>query len=464
MSLGDKQQDIDHAERLRERTPKSREFHDRAAAITPLGVESNVRAFDPYPFYVESASGSYITDIDENEYLDFLLALGPIILGHGNEEVREAVKAQVDKCDLTATPQPIAFEYMEKVAEMTPSIETVRLANSGTEATMHAMRVARSYTGKDKVAKPEGGYAGAHDYALQSVYATEEALGPADEPSTVSYGTGIPDAVSETMVAFPFNDKEATEKILRKHADDLAAVIIEPVMFSAGCLKPRDGYHEFLRELTEELGVVLIWDEVMTGFRLGPDSAQGRFGVTPDMTAFAKVAGGGYQLAGFGGRAEIMEEIIPPGKDEGHKWNSSAFHGGTYNGHPVSAAAGLKTLEILQEGDVYDHIERLGDKLFGGLQEVADDVGLPVNVQHIGSMGQVYMTDHDIHYYRDTWHANEQRFADWWLEAAGREVLFGNPMQGERFFTTYTHTDEEIDRALEVAEEAFRAVDHEYED
>jgi glutamate-1-semialdehyde 2,1-aminomutase len=201
----------------------------------------------------------------------------------------------------------------------------------------------------------------------------------------------------------------------------------------------------------------------MTGFRLGPGSAQGRFGITPDMTTFAKAAGGGYQVAGFGGRADIMEEIIPPRKEEASKWNSSAFHGGTYNGHPVAAAAGLKTLEILQDRDVYEHIDRLGDRLFTGLQEVADDVGLPVNVQHIGSMGQVYMTDHEIASYRDTWHANGDRFADWWLEAAADGVLFGNPMQGERFFTTYTHTDEQIDDALEVAEDAFRAVDHEYE-
>ncbi|MFC7046781.1 aspartate aminotransferase family protein [Halobacteriaceae archaeon GCM10025711] len=464
MSHGDKQQEYDHTERYREHTPGSAAFHERAAAITPLGVESNVRAYDPYPFYVERTDGSYVYDVDDNEYLDFLLALGPIILGHGHPEVKRAVIDQIERTDLTATPQTTAIEFMEKVAEMTPSIDTVRMANSGSEATMHALRVARSYTGKEKIAKPEGGYAGAHDYALQSVYASEEALGSAEEPNTVSYGTGIPQAVQDTVVAFPFNDKEATERILRKHADDMAAVIIEPVMFSCGCLKPRDDYHEFLRELTDELGIVLIWDEVMTGFRLAPDSAQGRFGITPDMTTFAKAAGGGYQVAGFGGKAEIMAEIEPPKKKEAEKWHSSAFHGGTYNGHPVAAAAGLKTLEILQEENVYEHIDRLGDRLFTGLQEVADDVGIPVNVQHIGSMGQVYMTDHEIRFYRDTWHSNEQQFHDWWLEAAASGVLFGNPHQGERFFTTYSHTEEQVDDALEVAEDAFRRVNHEYDD
>ena len=455
--------DYDHTRALRQATPKSEQFHERACGVTPMGVESNVREFDPYPFYVDRADGSYVYDIDDNEYLDFLLALGPIILGHGHPAVREAVKAQVDRCDLTATPQPIAIEFMETIAEMTPSIEMVRLANSGSEATMHAIRVARSYTGREKIAKPEGGYAGAHDYALQSVYASEDALGPADRPTPVSYGTGIPEAVSETVVPFPFNDEEATEAILREHAEELAAVIIEPVMCSAGCLKPEPGYHEFLRDLTEELDIVLIWDEVMTGFRLGPDSAQGRFGVTPDMTTFAKVAGGGYQIGGFGGTEAIMREIETPEEEGVESWNTTAFHGGTYNGHPVSCAAGLKTLELLRDGDVYDHIDRLAERLFTGLQEVADDVGVPVNVQHIGSVGQVYMTDAEIKRYRDTWQANTEQFADWWLEAAADGVLFGNPMQSERFFTTYTHTDEQIDRAIEVAEDAFRAVDHPYE-
>lgn len=461
--MGNSERRNEHVEKLVERTPKSEAFHQRAEQVTPMGVESSVRAFDPYPFYIRATDGSHVYDIDDNQYLDFLMALGPVILGHRHEAVNEAVKQQIDTSDLTATPQPVAIEFMEKVIEMVPSIERVRMANSGTEATMHALRVARSFTGREKIAKPEGGYAGAHDYALQSVYASEEALGPAEEPNTVSYGTGIPDSIGDLVVSFPFNNKEATEKILRKHADDMAAVIIEPVMFSCGCLKPQDGYHEFLRELTEELGIVLIWDEVMTGFRLGPQSAQGRFGVTPDMTTFAKAAGNGYQVAGFGGHKEIMAEILPPEGEDEEKWHTSAFHGGTYNGHPVAAAAGLKTLEILDESDVYQRIEDLGERLFTGLQEVADDAGLPVNVQHIGSMGQVYMTDAEIETYRDTWQANGEQFADWWKESAAEGVLFGNPMQGERFFTAYSHTEEQIDQALEVAAETFQAVNHDYE-
>ena len=448
-----------HFRDLRDKTPASEEFNRRAAEVTPLGVESNVRSMTPYPIYLGEAEGSYVYDVDGNEYLDFLQGLGPTLLGHDNPRVSAAAKSQIDKCgEVTALPQTVAIEYMEQICEMVPSIEKVRLANSGSEATMHAIRVARSYTDKTKIAKPEGGYAGAHDYALQSVYASEEALGPAEEPNTVPYGTGIPDSVTDTVVAFPFNDKEATEEILRAHADDMAAVILEPVLASCGVLKPQDGYHEFLRDLTEELGIVLIWDEVMTGFRLGPACAQGRFDIEPDMTTFAKVAGGGYQLGGFGGKAGIMAEIEPPSNDTSEKWETSAFHGGTYNGHPVSCAAGLQTLEIIDDEPVFEQVEAHAEKLFEGLQTVADDVGVPVNVQHIGSMGQVFMTDSDLKHYRDTWHADEELFKDWWMECAGRGVLFGNHQQNERFFTAYSNTDEEIEHALEVAEAAFRAV------
>ena len=453
------ERESDHFDALRERTPKSEAYHERAAAVTPLGVESNVRSVDPYPFYLGEAEGSYVYDIDGNRYLDFLQGLGPTILGHGDERVTGAAKDQIDRCaEVAAVPQTVAIEYMEKVVEMTPSIETVRLANSGSEATMHALRVARSYTGKSKIAKPEGGYAGAHDYALQSVYASEDALGPAERPNTVPYGTGIPDEVSETVVAFPFNDREATEEVLREHAEDTAAVILEPVLASCGVLKPRDGYHEFLRDLTEELGIVLIWDEVMTGFRLGPASAQGRFGITPDMTTFAKVAGGGFQLGGFGGREEIMAEIEPPEGEDEEAWHASAFHGGTYNGHPVSCAAGLATLELLQEEPVFEKCEAYAEDLFSGLQEVADDVGVDATVEHVGSMGQVFMMDESPETYRDTWQADADLFEDWWFEAAAKGALFGNHDQFERFFTSYSNTDEQIAEALEIAEDAFRAV------
>ena len=449
----------EHFRGLGQQTPDSEEFHRRASEVTPLGVESNVRSMDPYPFYLGEADGSYVYDIDGNEYLDFLQGLGPTILGHSDPQVVEAVKDQIDRCgEVTALPQQVAIEYMEQLKSMVDSVDKVRVTNSGSESTMHAIRVARSYTGKTKIAKPEGGYAGAHDYALESVYASEEALGPADAPNTVPYGTGIPDAVRDTVVAFPFNDREATERILREHAEDMAAVILEPILASCGVLKPRDGYHEFLRELTEELDIVLIWDEVMTGFRVGPAGAQGRYGIEPDMTTFAKVAGGGYQLGAFGGRADIMAEIEPPANNPSEKWKSSAFHGGTYNGHPVSCAAGLKTLQIIDEEPVHEEIEAHADVLYSGLQEVADDVGVPVNVQHVGSLGQVFMTDAELYTYRDTWQADEELFKDWWLECAARGVLFGNHQQAERFFTSYSNTDEQIQHAIEVAEEAFRAV------
>lgn len=456
-------QDSDnHFQRLHQQTPKSETYHERARDVTPLGVESNVRSMNPYPFYLGEADGSYVYDIDGNQYLDFLMGLGPSILGHNHPDVVERVTAQVEKSgDICAMPQTISIDVMKQIKEMTPSIEKVRLTNSGSEATMHAIRVARSYTDKAKIAKPEGGYAGAHDYALQSVSASAEALGLEERPNTVSYGTGIPDEVADTVVAFPFNDREATEAILREHADDLACVIIEPVLASCGVVPPADGYHEFLRELTEELGIILIWDEVMTGFRLGPQSAQGRFDIIPDMTTLAKVAGGGYQLGAFGGREEIMREIEPPADNPEEKWKTSAFHGGTYNGHPVSCAAGLATLEILDTEPVFDHIESLADRLFTGLQDAADEAGADASVQHIGSMGTVFMMDHTPETQRETWTADTDYFTDWWFEAAARGVLFGNDDQYERFFTADSNTEEQIDEAIEAAEDAFRAVENE---
>lgn len=456
--------DPDHHKLYREGTDQSREFFERASEVTPLGVESSVRHYDPYPLYIERADGSYIYDIDGNEYLDFLMALGPKILGHNHPEVMEAAKKQLEMGDLTATPRVVSIELMERIVDLVPSIEKVRLSNSGTEATMHALRVARSYTGREKIVKPEGGYGGAHDYALQSVLADEEALGDPQRPNTVSYGSGIPDSISDLVVTIPFNDKKATEEILREHGDEIAAILIEPVMFSAGCLKPQDGYHEFLRDLTEELGIVLIWDEVMTGFRLAPGGAQERFGIEPDMTTFAKAVGGGFQMAGFGGRAEIMDEIVPPDEsDAQNSWETTAFHGGTYNGHPVSAAASIKTLDILMEENVFADIDEKGEILFEGIQDVADDVGVPANVQYIGSAGQVLMMDEELNTFRDLFKANGDQFNDWFVEAAARGVIFGIPPQGERFFTAYSHTEEQLNHAIEVAEEAFKAVNHEYE-
>src|SRR5512136_613619 len=348
------------------RTSKSKAHFDKAKKMIPSGVESNVRFFEPYPFYVKRAKGAYLWDIDGNKIIDYALGYGPMILGHNNPAVIRAVKEQVDKGTMFGASGEMALEYVSMVRKAMPSIEMFRFANSGTEATMHPLRVARAYTGKEKVAKAEGSYHGGHDYALQCVDIPPDKLKDSRCQPAVPFGKGIPKSISDLVVMYQFNDWGATEEVLTKNADDLAAVIIEPIQAGGGCFAPRDNYLKKLSKLTKKLGIVLIFDEVLTGFRVAFGGAQERYDVKPDMTSIAKIAGGGYQLAGFGGRKEIMEEIVP-------KEGGNVYHGGTYNAHPVSMAAGLETLKILSRPGAYSKIDKIGDSLFHGLRDAAED-------------------------------------------------------------------------------------------
>ncbi len=414
------------------RTSKSKAHFDKAKKLIPSGVESNVRFFEPYPFYVKRAKGAYLWDIDGNRIIDYALGYGPMILGHNNPAVIRAVK-----------------EHMVKKAM--PSIEMFRFANSGTEATMHPLRVARAYTGKEKIAKAEGSYHGGHDYALQCVDIPPDKLKDSRCQPAVPFGKGIPKSISDLLVIYPFNDWAVTEEVLTKNADDLAAVIIEPVQAGGGCFVPRDNYLKKLRKLTKSLGIVLIFDEVLTGFRVAFGGAQELYGVKPDITSIAKIAGGGYQLAGFGGKKEIMEEIIP-------KEGGNVYHGGTYNAHPVSVTAGLTTLEILSKPGTYSKIDRIGDSLFHGLRDVAQDRGVDVWVESVGSLGQMYFTNHEIRTWRDAFNVDPEKWKHWFMYSLGKGVFFGVPHADEHFFTSLAHSKEDIERSLEVSDQAFQRI------
>jgi len=293
------------------RTKKSRAHFNEAKKVLPAGVESNVKFFEPYPFYVKRAKGAYIFDLDGNKIIDYALGYGPMILGHNHPAVIKAAKDQIDKGTLYGASHDLSINYIKMIQKAMPSIEMFRFANSGTEATMHPIRVARAFTGKEKIAKAEGAYHGGHDYVLQSVDIPADKLGPSTSQPAIPFGKGIPKMISKLLTIFPFNDWDATEEVLSRDADELAAVIIEPVQAGGGCFVPRDNYLKKLRRFTKENGIVLIFDEVLTGFRVAFGGAQEKFDVKPDMTSIAKIAGGGYQLAGFGGRREIMEEISP---------------------------------------------------------------------------------------------------------------------------------------------------------
>ena len=433
------------------RTAKSRAHWERVRKSIPSGVESNVRFFEPYPFYVKRAKGAYLWDIDGNKIVDYALGYGPMILGHNHPAVVKAVKQQIDKGTMFGASAEIALEYVNIVKKALPSIEMFRFANSGTEATMHPLRVARAYTGKEKIAKAEGAYHGGHDYVLQSVDIPADKLKDKRHQPAVPFGKGIPKCISDLVVIYPFNDWGATEEVLTKNADDLAAVIIEPIQAGGGCFAPRDNYLKRLRKLTKDLGIILIFDEVLTGFRVAFGGAQERYGVKPDLTSIAKIAGGGYQLGGFGGKKEIMEEIIP--KDGGN-----VYHGGTYNAHPVAVTAGLTTLKILSKPGTYAKIGRIGDSLFHGLRDAAEDEGVDVWVESVGSLGQMYFTDHEVATWRDASDADADKWRHWFMHSLGRGVFFGVPHADEHFFTSLVHSKEDIEKSIGISREAFKQI------
>ncbi len=431
-------------------TRKSKELFKRAQRSTPGGVESNIRYFRPHPFFVDYGDGGYLFDVDGNEILDLMMGYGALILGHNNRDVAISVIQQLECGSMMGTSTEIALQYYETIKEAIPSIEKLRLTSSGSEATMHCLRVARSYTGKGKIAKAEGAYHGTHDYALHSLEIPKEVLKKMKGLEPVPYGRGIPKPIAETLCIYPYNDAEGTLEVIERNADDLAAVIVEPVMCGAGVIPPRNGYLKKLRKMTRDHGVLLIFDEVLTGFRLAYGGAQEYYGVKPDLTTFGKIAGGGFQLAGFGGREEIME-VLAPGR--------GTFHAGTYNAHPISIAGGLTTLEILKGTNPYPGLEARGKGFFKGLGDLGVDRGLEVLCQHVGPMGCLYFTELDaVRNYRDTKQQNETRWLNWFLYSLGLGVLMGIPSVNERMFLCTEHDEEDIQMALNVADQSFKAV------
>lgn len=437
---------------------KSKRIYDDAVKILPGGVESQFRLLDPFPFYAAKASGSKVFDVDGNEYIDCLLSQGAILLGHGRKEVVKAVRAQADTCANIAVPTKLVVDVAKRITEYVPSVKMVRFANSGTEATMHAIRTARGFTGKDKIAKAEGGYHGLHDYVLWSIWGPFDILGDERRPSTAPFSRGVPKAVAKTVVAFPFNDIEATYDILHKEKDELAAVITEPVMANMGCLLPTDNYLTQLQKICNELGILLILDEVITGFRLSRGGAQQLFKIKPDLTTFGKALGGGYPLAAFGGRKDVMMELLgsedvwPP-----KRWPARTYHGGTYNANPVSLAASAAVLDILADDRVYLHLDRTARTLFSGLQNAIDDRRIKAKVSSCGSMAHIYFGADEVRTVRQAMSTDWDLLSKWCMECLVRGVMFGHP-KGEKMFVSDAHTSEDIDKALDIAGQGFDSI------
>jgi glutamate-1-semialdehyde 2,1-aminomutase len=420
---------------------RSEELFAEALRHTPGGVNSPVRAFRAVggqPFFVQSARGSRLTDVDGNELIDYVLTWGPAILGHAHPRVIEAVQAAAARGTSFGIPNPAEVELAALVKSWVPGIDKVRFCNSGTEACMSAIRLARGFTRRDRILKFDGCYHGHADSLLVKAGSGALTLGQPDS-------AGVPADVAKHTLVLPFNDPDALVALFEQHGPHLAAVILELVPANAGLYLPRPGYLELLRELTRAHGTVLIADEVMTGFRLGRAGAQGHFGLQPDLTTFGKVIGGGLPVGAFGGRGEIMDHLAPLGP---------VYQAGTLSGNPLAMAAGLATLRELESTDAFARLEHVGARLESGMKAVAAAHAVPMQFQRIGSMFCGYFTDRPVWNLNDALTSDRARFGTFFHAMLDQGVYLA-PSQFEAGFLSTAHSDADIDQTLAAADRAF---------
>ncbi|AGX05714.1 MULTISPECIES: glutamate-1-semialdehyde 2,1-aminomutase [Bacillaceae] len=419
---------------------KSAEAYNEAKSLMPGGVNSPVRAFKSVnmdPIFMERGKGSKIYDIDGNEYIDYVLSWGPLILGHTNDRVVEGIKKIAELGTSFGAPTIAENELAKLVIERVPSIEIVRMVSSGTEATMSALRLARGYTGRNKILKFEGCYHGHGDSLLIKAGSGVATLGLPDSP-------GVPEGVAKNTITVPYNDMESVKYAFEQFGEDIAGVIVEPVAGNMGVVPPLPGFLEALRDITSEYGTLLIFDEVMTGFRVGYHCAQGYYGVTPDITCLGKVIGGGLPVGAYGGKAEIMERIAPSGP---------IYQAGTLSGNPLAMTAGYETLSQLTP-ESYKEFERKADRLEEGLYAAAKKHDIPLTVNRAGSMIGFFFTNEEVINYEKAKTSNLDYFASYYREMAN-EGVFLPPSQFEGLFLSTAHTDEDIEKTLNAAELAF---------
>ena len=420
---------------------RSAELFERAKKLIPGGVNSPVRAFAPYPFFTRHAKGSRITDVDGNEYLDYCLGFGPLILGHSHPRIIEAVKAQLELGTLYGTPTEMEVDFAELMSGIVPSAEMIRLVSTGGEATMASIRAARGYTGKNKILKFEGCYHGAHDCVLVKAGSGASTFGVPDS-------LGIPEGTTRNTVVVPFNDLEKVEEAVKENKGDLAAVIVEPVIGNIGVVLPKPGFLQALRELTEAYGVVLIFDEVITGFRLALGGAQEFFGVTPDLTTLGKILGGGFPMAACVGKEEIMRLIAPSGK---------VYQAGTYSGNPVSVAAGMATLELLKEKGkgFYAEMEQKCEAIVKPLRESVSAWNLNLQINHVASMFQLFFTGKPVFDYASAKASDNRKFMEFHAELL-RKGVFLPASQFETCFLSAAHSHEDLEKTVRIFSDALR--------
>ena len=413
---------------------------ERARKCIPGGVNSPVRAGKSVgmePPFISSAKGCFLRDVDGKEYIDYVSSWGPMILGHAREEIIEAVREQAGKGTSYGAPIELEVEMAETIVELVPSIEMVRMVNSGTEATMSAIRLARGYTGRDKIIKFDGCYHGHVDSLLVSAGSGVATLGIPGSP-------GVPGDLASKTISLPFNDLDGVQEAFDRYGEDIAAVIVEPVPGNMGVVIPHEGFLKGLRDLTEKKRALLIFDEVISGFRVAPGGAQELYNIIPDLTCLGKIIGGGLPVGAFGGKAKIMKRMAPEG---------DIYQAGTLSGNPLAMAAGMATFKVLRQGDVYERLEKLGELFFSGLETAARAVGVDVTVNHIGSMGTMFFNPGPVTDFRSAKASHEGLFKSYYSVMMEQGVYLA-PSPFEASFISTAHTEEIIIKTLEYAESA----------
>jgi glutamate-1-semialdehyde 2,1-aminomutase len=418
-------------------TSRSNALFNVAKVLIPGGVNSPVRACGSvggHPVFIERGDKSRLYDVDGNAYIDYILSWGPLILGHRPPQIIKALEQVLATGTSFGAPTALETELAQLVVDMVPSVDMVRMVNSGTEATMSAIRLARGYTGRDIIIKFDGCYHGHADTLLVAAGSGVATLGIPGSP-------GIPEAVISNTLSLPYNDIEGFEQLMAEKGDQVAGVIVEPVAGNMGMVQPRKGFLESLRAMTAKHGSVLIFDEVMTGFRVAQGSAQGYFKITPDLSCFGKIIGGGLPVGAYGGRREIMEQIAPVG---------SVYQAGTLSGNPLAMAAGIATLTALKDAAVYAELDQKTDRLIKGFQAAADEANIPMKTGHIGSMAGFFFTQREVYNFEDAKTCDLDRFARFYQGMLSRGVYLA-PSQFEACFVSLAHTDEDIDTTIEAA-------------
>jgi glutamate-1-semialdehyde 2,1-aminomutase len=421
---------------------KSAEAFEEAKKVIPGGVNSPVRAFKSVgltPLYIDHAKGSKVYDIDGNEFIDYVGSWGPLILGHAHPEVIAQIQAYSEKGTSFGAPTLIETEMARIVTERVPSVDIVRMVNSGTEATMSALRLARGYTKRNKIVKFEGSYHGHADSLLIKAGSGVATLGLPDSP-------GVPESVAVNTITVPYNDLDTLKEVFHTFGEDIAAVIVEPIAGNMGVVPPLPGFLQGLRDITEKYGSLLIFDEVMTGFRVHLNCAQGLFGVTPDLTCLGKVIGGGLPVGAYGGKREIMERIAPSGP---------IYQAGTLSGNPLAMIAGYTTLRLLGEPGVYEELERKSSKLEEGFAQNAREAGIPCTINRVGSMVCPFFTDQKVINYETAKTSDLNRFTSYFARMLDYGVSVA-PSQFEGMFVSLAHKDEDIDATIEANRQALK--------